>query len=243
MKYIFEDSEMACSCETGRAASDRRRCRQEEVTEEVTLTDAPQCGPRGSVRHGGPKGRGRGMRAAGPDEGTHRGPPFGRGSRARRGNVRKAIFVLLDEQPMHGYQLMQTIAERSEGSWQPSAGSIYPTLQQLSDEGFVHSEDVGDRKVYSLTDSGKEHLAERKAKKGKPWDATEPADEGQSSLWVAASNVWSAGKQVGKVGTDEQIAKAQTILTETRRQLYEVLGADTGKTTSSKKKPVTKPKK
>ena len=243
MKYVIEFTEVNDSRRVVESSSHRRRCRREESAEQVTLTDESPRGPRGLERNCGPRGRGRGPGSGGPDEGTHRGPPFGRGSRARRGNVRKAIFVLLDEEPMHGYQLMQTIGERSNGAWQPSAGSIYPTLQQLADEGFVHSEDAGDRKVYSLTDAGKAHLAERKSRKDQPFEPSDAKNEGQSSLWVAASNVWSAGKQVGKVGSEEQITKAQAILTETRRQLYEILGSDAEDAVTAVKTPAAKPKK
>ena len=66
---------------------------------------------------------------------------FGR-ARARRGNVRSAILTLLAEKPHNGYQIMQAIEQRSNGAWKPSSGSIYPTLQQLEDEGLVETEEA-----------------------------------------------------------------------------------------------------
>src|SRR5205807_1130672 len=75
------------------------------------------------------------------------GPPFswaGGGPRVRRGNVRAAILALLVERPMHGYEMIQELEARSGGIWRPSAGSIYPTLQLLEDQGLVKSEDVED---------------------------------------------------------------------------------------------------
>ncbi len=72
----------------------------------------------------------------------------------RRGIIRDAILHLLAEQPMHGYQVMQELSERSGGRWHPSAGSIYPTLQQLEDEGLVTAEDRDGRKTFSLTEAG-----------------------------------------------------------------------------------------
>ena len=77
------------------------------------------------------------------------------GGRARRGDIRTAILRLLAEQPMHGYQIIQELSTRSGGVWNPSAGSIYPTLQQLADEGLVDSEESAGKKVYHLTDAGR----------------------------------------------------------------------------------------
>src|ERR1700761_5154502 len=76
------------------------------------------------------------------------GGPFGRGprgrgrGRARRGGAPRAAGRLLAEEPRNGYQLMQTIEERSGGRWSPSPGSVYPTLAQLEDEGLIRSTDA-----------------------------------------------------------------------------------------------------
>src|ERR1700754_5070067 len=84
-----------------------------------------------------------------------RGRSHGRGRhRVRRGDVRSAILALLDDRPMHGYEMIQALEERTGGRWTPSAGPIYPTLQLLEDEGLVTAEEVEGRKVYSLTESG-----------------------------------------------------------------------------------------
>ncbi len=90
------------------------------------------------------------------------GPPFApwgsgpawRGMKARRGDVRAAILGVLADQPMNGYQLIQEIAQRSGGAWKPSPGSIYPTLQQLEDEGLVRADAPDGRRTFSLTDEG-----------------------------------------------------------------------------------------
>src|SRR3954452_22562798 len=85
-------------------------------------------GPRGEFPFGGFGGRGFGGRG------------FGRGKKRKRfrhADVRAAVLILLNEEPMHGYQLIQEIEERSSGVWQPSPGSVYPVLQQLEDEGLV----------------------------------------------------------------------------------------------------------
>src|SRR5688500_8708904 len=97
------------------------------------------------------------------------GPP--RGPRARRGDVRAALLVLLAEEPRNGYQLMQEIEERSGGVWRPSPGSVYPALQQLEDEGLVRVEQREGGKAYALTDEGRAHVEARSDQLGAPWDA------------------------------------------------------------------------
>ena len=82
-----------------------------------------------SGRHHGPGGWGH-------PGGGPRGWGGGRRQRMRRGDVRAALLVLLDEQPHTGYSLMEEIERRSNGAWRPSPGSVYPTLQQLEDEGL-----------------------------------------------------------------------------------------------------------
>ena len=77
-----------------------------------------------------------------------------RGPKARRGDVRAAILSVLSDAPRNGYQVIQEIAERTGGAWKPSPGSIYPTLQQLEDEGLVVQTEDGGRKAYALTDEG-----------------------------------------------------------------------------------------
>ena len=92
----------------------------------------------------------------------HAGPGhFGAGRRAGRGDIRAAILALLAEAPKHGYQIIREIAERSEGAWTPSPGSVYPTLQQLTDEGLVRSDETEGKRVYELTEEGRTSAADR----------------------------------------------------------------------------------
>jgi len=82
---------------------------------------------------------------------------IGRGQfRARRGMIEPAILQALLDRPMHGYEIMYKIEEASRGIWRPSAGSIYPTLQLLEEKDLVKAKMEGDKKVYHLTDAGKE---------------------------------------------------------------------------------------
>src|SRR5262245_3787599 len=77
----------------------------------------------------------------------------------RRGDVRTAILTALQDEPMHGYQVIRVLEDRSGGHWRPSAGSVYPTLQQLEDEGLVRSEEIDGRRTYRLTDEGQKYTA------------------------------------------------------------------------------------
>src|SRR4051812_32474827 len=113
-----------------------------------------------SGRRGGGRGSSRGITEHGRER--HMNGRRGRGDRARRGDVRAAILLALEEQPMHGYQLIQEIGERSGGVWQPSAGAIYPALALLEDEGFVTITADGGRKMAALTDEGRTHIDERR---------------------------------------------------------------------------------
>jgi DNA-binding PadR family transcriptional regulator len=150
------------------------------------------------------------------------GRGHGRGRhRVRRGDVRSAILALLDDRPMHGYEMITELDERTGGRWRPSAGSIYPTLQLLEDEGLVTAEEVEGRKVYALTDSGKEAVPDS-AEGQRPW---EEGDE-DSPRFAVRSELFrtiGAAKQIARGDDDEQMTKAAEILKETRRKLYGIL--------------------
>jgi DNA-binding PadR family transcriptional regulator len=162
----------------------------------------------------------------GPFGGGGRGHgPRGRG-RARRGDVRLALLRLLAEEPANGYQLMQTIEERSGGRWRPSPGSVYPTLAQLEDEGLIKSAEAEGSRRFEITDAGREHL-ETRADESEPWKPTDEA--GENAITELAPLVIQIGKaawQVATVGDEAQRARAIEVLAETRRALYRILAED-----------------
>ncbi len=144
------------------------------------------------------------------------------GSRAGRGEVRTAVLALLAESPMHGYQIIREIEERSGGSWKPSAGSVYPTLQLLADEGLVSTEESNGRKIYSLTESGRE--AAKDSAGSVPWEAAETTSSaGHAALPKAGFELAQAVAQVRRTGTPEQVQEAVAVLDEARRKLYSIL--------------------
>lgn len=152
---------------------------------------------------------------------------YGRGPRARRGDVRAAALLLLAKEPRNGYQLMQEIEQRSNGVWRPSAGSIYPALSQLEDEGLVRGEEQDGRRTFTLTDAGRTYVEERKDELGAPWDEMSGAVGGDiTDFFGEIKRVAIAAAQIGQLGNAEQLAEAKRVLAETRRSLYRLLAED-----------------
>ena len=193
---------------------------------------------------GGHRGHGRGrvrMRGGpgpwggGPFEFGMRGGPFGpprfggRGPRVRRGDVRAAILDLLAEgQPWNGYQIIQEIGARTQGVWRPSAGSVYPALQQLEDEALIQAEAGEDRRrMYTLTEEGQAYVTEHADELRASWDAvTGSVDDAEVQLWHTVRQVMVAVSQVAQAGSAAQVQQAGKILADTRRALYRILASD-----------------
>ena len=199
-------------------------------------------GFRGSGRSGGPGGFGPGGRGRpGPPPwvqelvrhfgGPGFGPDFGgrRGPRARRGDVRAAILDVLAGDEMNGYQIIQEIADRSGGAWKPSPGSVYPTVQQLEDEGLVEGRDAEGKRLLRLTDEGRSYVEEHAEEMAATWQPFEPAPQeqptggGPGDLMPIVGQVMGGMWQIVTTGTAQQKAEAAEILTETRRKLYRLL--------------------
>jgi DNA-binding PadR family transcriptional regulator len=179
-------------------------------------------GPHRHRRHGfgpGPFGDFGG----GPLAGFGRGPR-GRGRKARRGDIRTAALLLLAEEPRNGYQIMQEVEDRSEGWWRPSPGSVYPALSQLEDEGLIRSEEIDGRKLFALTDAGRELVQERGAEKPAPWEQ-QGGEEAEQTVELARlmREVVAASVQVIRTGSDGQMQRASELLTAARRDLYRIL--------------------
>jgi DNA-binding PadR family transcriptional regulator len=185
----------------------------------------------GGHRHGhhrgprnfGPGGRGgfEGFPFGGPGGGR-----FGRGRKARRGDIRTAALLLLAEEPRNGYQIMQEVQERSDGVWHPSPGSVYPALQQLEDEGLIRSSEAqgATGKVFELTDAGRDHVQKRDAEAPAPWEQMSGNISDQAyELAGIMREVASAFSQVMRTASETQIAEARKVLSEARRDLYRIL--------------------
>src|SRR3954467_15513435 len=204
---------------------------QNDPCERLSHFAAEACramaGGPGRHRHGGGRhGSHRGEWGFG-GPGFFGGPPFGRGRKARRGDVRAAALVLLDEEPRNGYQLMQEIEQRSDGAWRPSPGSVYPALQQLEDEGLVRTGESEGRRVYELTDAGREHVEEHRAELGAPWEAfAHDVSEESRELMSIMKDVAIASVQVLRAGDKAQAEEARKVLSDAKRALYLILAEE-----------------
>lgn len=180
------------------------------------------------ARHGG------GPRAFHRHGGGHRGGPFGGGggpfggrgpSRARRGDVRAAVLALLAEEPKHGYEMIKEIEERSDGLWKPSAGSIYPTLQLLEDEGLIVGEETGGKRRFTLTEEGRKAVEEREASGGTlPWEEVRSGAPPEFvELGQSLHQLRAAITQAFHAADADQRGRIRDLLDETRRGIYAIL--------------------
>lgn len=126
---------------------------------------------------------------------------------------------------MHGYQIIQEITDRTEGVWQPSPGSVYPTLQQLEDEGLVTSEQQEGRNIFALTASGEE--ATKGLDAPPPWEGMGSNVDGDLlTLREAGFQVGGAVMQVARAGSQDQVERTIGILNDARRKIYQILAQD-----------------
>jgi len=160
---------------------------------------------------GGESGYGRGRH--------HRGP------KVRRGDVRAAILDVLAGEPMNGYQIIQQIAERSGGAWKPSPGSVYPTVQQLEDEGLVEGQEGSGKRLLQLSEEGRAYVAEHPDEIAATWQPFDQPDQPEEAgdLKPVIGQMMGAVWQLVVSGTPQQRATAAEILADTRRKLYGVL--------------------
>lgn len=207
----------------------RRRARRQdrEFRDHVRGHDAGHPGHEGPFGPGfgrgfGPGGFGFGFGFGPGSRGGRRG---GHGRRGRRGDVRAAILALLAERPMHGYEMIQEIAARSQDLWRPSPGSVYPTLQLLVDEGLiVGSETEGSKRLFELTEAGR---AAAEKVETPPWDQiTEEADPAHINLRTATGQLFGAVAQSAHAATPEQQQRIIDVVNNARREIYTILGED-----------------
>jgi DNA-binding PadR family transcriptional regulator len=156
---------------------------------------------------------------------------FAYGRRGRffeSGEVRLALLSLLGEGPKHGYQLMKELEERSGGVYKASAGTIYPTLQQMEDEGLVEAAVLGGRRTYSLTAAGRAELERDPAAVRRIWERAEQCED-WSQCWAPEAmaaygplvDLFKVGIQAAvRVGARREGAeRLRTILDRARREL------------------------
>lgn len=167
------------------------------------------------------------------------GPWAWEGRFFERGELPLALLSLLEEGPQHGYELMKRLEQRSGGIYQASAGSVYPTLQQLQDEGLARSESAeGGKRVYQLTEAGRAELAEKADAVGEIWGRAEQDEWGDwgNAMHPDASEILrpafrvmrSAFKAAYRAAARDpgRVERVREILERTRRELNDL--ADRG---------------
>lgn len=146
----------------------------------------------------------------------------GFGFRVRRGDLTPTILRLLLEKPMHGYEIISTLEERSHGVWRPSAGAVYPVLQLLEEQEFAEVKKQAGKRVYSLTDAGMEQASRQ---------ANEPIwnDERIAKLRHAAgrslvfSETIKLMRTIALNGTDKDRDYADKVLGNANKELRKFL--------------------
>ena len=187
------------------------------------MTHERSRGARG--QWGGREGRGRRGRApwAGDFSGGGWGPP---GRRARKGDVRRLVLAALQEGPAHGYDLMQRLESQSGGLWRPSPGSVYPLLQLLEDQGVVSAEERDGKRLYQLTDTGRQEAESSRSEGHLPWEGADETGQEVASLRDTSGQLLQAARQVGRAGSPDQIRRSIDAVRQARKTLYEILAED-----------------
>lgn len=182
----------------------------------------PERSPEVHGRFGGPgfgAGFGQGFGGAGF------GPGFGpRGPRrAGKGDVRAAILSLLADGPSNGYGLIKTIAEKTNGAWRPSPGSVYPTLQQLVDEELIAPIGDGRRTEFELTDTGRAYVGEHADEMAKAWEQTAGRSDADTAFLESVNKLMGVVQQFRGTSSEAQRTAAVEKIDEARRALYLIL--------------------
>jgi DNA-binding PadR family transcriptional regulator len=154
---------------------------------------------------------GRGMGREGMMPGAWRGA-----GRARRGGIKYLILTVLADGPRHGYDIITALEEKSNGRYRPSPGSVYPTLTLLEEGGYITGETAGGKRVFTITDAGRELLAKN------PAEAPPEDDEGVD-LRSSAMKLGAAVMQAARASDAESQEKVREILDGARREIYKIL--------------------
>lgn len=144
----------------------------------------------------------------------------------RQGEVRMALLSLIDEEPAHGYELMKRLEERSGGMYKASAGTVYPVLQQLVDEGLVKVEEDDGKKVYHVTKAGKEELGRleedvdriwKRANGWKDWGVNMGPETAE--IWASWGRLTKAAFRAAAKSDFEETEKIREVLDRARKEL------------------------
>lgn len=144
--------------------------------------------------------------------------------RTPRGDIKYLLLTLLAEQPQHGYQLIKELEARQGGFYRPSPGSVYPTLQLLEEGGYLTSEQLEGKRIYTITESGRQLLAEH----DHPSNLKDQVNTQQPLIELknAVMELRGAVMQVARGGKSTQVSQVQEILKRAKREIYAILAQE-----------------
>lgn len=157
------------------------------------------------------------------------GGDWGDEPRTRRGDIKFILLELLAERPQHGYELMKELEARRGGFRRPSPGSVYPTLQMLEEGGYLISEETEGKRVYTITDRGRQYLNDRLNDRSQPigskldrrFMGNKPAE--LIELRKTLTELNDAVTQVARSGNLEQANRVREMLAQVKREIYKLL--------------------
>lgn len=157
----------------------------------------------------GPRHRGRGRKGRGPRRGFF-----------RQGEVRLALLSLLSDGPAHGYELMKRLEERSGGMYRASPGTVYPVLQQLEDEGLARAQEQDGKRIFHLTDEGREELLLHEEAIARIWSRAGGWKEWGVHMGPETAEIWGTWGRLTKAAF-KAAARADFEETERIREVLE----------------------
>jgi DNA-binding PadR family transcriptional regulator len=154
------------------------------------------------------------------------GGEWGDEPRTRRGDIKFILLGLLSERPQHGYELIKELEARRGGFRRPSPGSVYPTLQMLEEGGYLTSEEVEGKRVYTITESGRQFLSDRNQQshsRNSDDSFVESKPSELIELRHSLTQLNDAVTQVARSGNVEQANRVRDLLVQVKREIYKLL--------------------
>ena len=151
--------------------------------------------------------RGWGKLAGGGENGEgwgNMGGNFRIGRMLASGDVRLVALYLIEQQPRHGYDLIKAVEEKSGGFYTPSPGIVYPALTFLEEAGYATSEADGNKKLYTITDEGRAHLADNREAIESTLAFLAKAGEQMGKFREFAKADWPFGRGEGEPGHNDR---------------------------------------
>ncbi|MUG97644.1 PadR family transcriptional regulator [Scytonema sp. UIC 10036] len=159
----------------------------------------------------------------------HRGSSgggWGDAPRSRRGDIKFMLLGLLSERPQHGYELIKELENSRGGFRRPSPGSVYPTLQMLEEGGYLTSEQIDGRRVFTITESGRQLLSDRLEQsnsRNTEDSLTQSKPSELIELRRTLTELNDAVTQIARSGNLEQALRVRDLLVQVKREIYKFL--------------------